>query len=119
MANPVIEKLRQAIDAKHAEALASLTKLATYLEDLGSPATNGQGQKGKKPSPRAGTGKIRNAVIAAFREEYLPVDVVAERIKKTPLQVRGVVLSPAIKKQFSKKEVDGVMHYKYEGATKE
>jgi hypothetical protein len=66
MANPIVEKLRQAIDAKYAEALANLEKLAIYMDDVTIEA-NGKSPKNRQP-PRTGTGKIRPAVLAVFRE---------------------------------------------------
>ena len=118
MSNPIIQKLRQAIDAKHAEALESLDKLAAYLENVSVSQPNGKSPT-KKPPPRQGTGKIRNPVLAAFRQGFLSVQAVAEQTKLTPLQVRGVVLAPALKARFLKKKVDGVMHYKWEGESTE
>ena len=113
MPNPIVEQLRRAIDAKHSQALSALATLAEYLDEP-IPQTIGGTESPKKRAPREGTGKIRNAVLAAFREEYLATQTVAERTGLTLAQVRGVLSAPALKDRFSKMEVAGVMQYKFE-----
>jgi len=114
MANPIVEQLRRSIDAKHAEALRALEMLAGYLNE---PVALGNGTPDipKKHAPRAGTGKIRNAVLAAFRQDFLSVEAAAKQTGRTPSQVRGVLSAPSLKNSFAKKEIDAVMHYKLEG----
>lgn len=118
MANPIVEQLRKTIEAKHAQslqtALQHLDAMAKYLEEL---PPDGQEHKlpGKKRSPRAGTGKIRKAVLKAFAQDFASIQMVSDQTKLKRGQVRGVISAPALKSSFSKKEVDGVMHYKFTG----
>ena len=123
MSAPIVQELQQAIDAKYAEAVKALKTLQTYLEQPVSPLTGSKGtakvsgkkpKKAKTPPSRAGTGKIRPAVLAEMRKDFQSIRAVAERTGLTTLQVRGVVLAPALKERFAKQEVDGVMQYKYE-----
>lgn len=112
MASQLIKQLRRTIDAKHVEALHALETLADYLEESVTLA-NGHHKAQKKRPPRAGTGKIRNAVLSVFRQDYCSVRAVAEKTGFEVRQVRGVVNAPALKAKFSRKEVGDVMHYKY------
>ena len=48
----------------------------------------------------------------------MSVEVAAEKTGFTTGQVRGVILAPVLKAKFAKKEIDGVMHYKYEDESK-
>jgi len=128
VSNEIVDKLRRAIDAKHDEAIHALQTVAAYLEEpvvveahRGERADQKRSrsrQKSKRP-PRQGTGKIRPAVLAACSQGFLPVKTVAEQTGFTTLQVRGVIMSPSLKDKFSKQEIDGVMHYKYEGNNRE
>lgn len=118
MASQLIDQLRRTIDAKHSEAIKALGTLAAYLEES-TPKTSG-GQKGlKKQPPRAGTGKIRNAVLALLQKDFLSIQAVAQQTGYKVGQVRGVVSAPALKGKVSKKEVDGVMCYKFDGEEEE
>ena len=114
MVSPIVEQLRRSIDAKHVQAVQALKTVAAYLDES---LPDGQGRKepSKKRAPRAGTGKIRNAVLAAFGSEYLSVEMAAKETKLEPRQVRGVLSAPALKDKFVKKEVEGATHYKYKG----
>jgi hypothetical protein len=114
MGETIVQQLRRAIDAKHKEAVRALEMLQAYLEEPAPAPKRPQKSAGKPPS-RAGTGRIRPPVLAAFQKGYFSINAVAEQTGFTALQVRGVVLAPALKQQFAKKEVDGVMHYKFEG----
>ncbi len=112
-----VDQLRQAIDAKHARAIEALKTVAEYLEE--QQISNGEHKmprtpKAKKHSPRAGTGNIRNAVLAVFREGYASIRDTAEKTGFTPSQVRGVVSAPALKDSFVKKETDGITRYHYQ-----
>ena len=118
MANPIIEQLRHSIDAKHAEAIRAMETLAAYFEEP-SPQNNGSQIETKRRSPRKGTGNIRNAVLAALGKAYLSVEVAAKETGLEPQQVRGVLSAPSLIESFVKKEIDGVMHYKYEGEVKQ
>ena len=117
----IVQQLRRAIDAKHKDALEALKTIQEYLEEP-VPSPKGGKKKSKtkrKPPSRAGTGKIRPAVLAVMAKGFLPIQAVADRTKLTPLQIRGVVLAPALKDDFTKKEVGGTLHYKYEGKLKD
>jgi len=113
MSNPIVEQLRRSIEAKHVEALRALDTLAAYLVEP-ITAANGLPMQSKKRSPRSGTGDIRNAVIRVFGTDYTSVPAAVQKTGLTALQIRGVVTAPALKHKFAKKEVDGVMHYKYQ-----
>lgn len=118
MSNQVIEQLRRAIEQKHEEALHALETLQRYFEES-KPENPPKQAAAKKKAPRAGTGKIRNAVLAVLRKDYFPVAEVAKQTGLKPLQVRGVVTAPSLKDDFAKKEVDGVIQYKYKGSSQE
>ncbi|MGD0654669.1 MAG: hypothetical protein ABSA16_10025 [Thermoguttaceae bacterium] len=113
MVSPIEKQLRHLIDAKHAQAIQALKTMTSYLEE-----TLPDGKKLKNPpkkrSPREGTGKIRNKVLAAFGEKFASIQEVADQTKLKRGQVRGVVSAPALQSRFLKKEINGVMHYKYE-----
>ena len=94
----MVNELQQAIDAKYARARAEAVKtIAEYVEVQAPPAANGQHKAPKapkKPSPRAGTGVIRNKALAAFREGFSSIREVAEKTGLGVPQVRGVVSAP-------------------------
>ena len=123
MATSIVEDLRRVINTKHTDALRALDTIASYLEEPVARATNNAvatrktKRKPPKAAPRAGTGKIRPKVLAALSGDFRPIKEVANETKLKPLQIRGVVLAPGLKDRFDKKEVDGIMHYKYQGET--
>ena len=121
MADSIVSQLRKTIDEKHSEALKALETLKAYFAE--TPAgVNVQSTGRKQPKkaekrqpPRAGTGKIRPKVLGLMRDKFVSIKEVAGPTGLTTAQVRGVVLSPALKANFEKKEIDGVMHYRYKG----
>jgi hypothetical protein len=113
-----IAEIKNAIDAKHVEALRALELLRGYLEEspLGGNGTIGVPAIRKRKSPRAGTGKIRTAVLGFFAQDFCTIQEAVEQTKLTRAQVRGVVQSPGLKDKFEKKPTDGgLMRYKYIG----
>jgi len=114
MAESLVQQLRRAIDAKYAEARRALDTLQSYLEEP-APSVDGQSVPPKKRAPRAGTGKIRNTVLAAFRQDFLSVQTVVAQTKLTIRQVRGVISAPGLTDKFARKQIEGVTHYKYGG----
>jgi len=119
VATQIVQELQRAIDIKHKEALGALKTLQAYLEESPLPITAKKAKKSAKkaknsPPSRAGTGKIRPAVLAEFAKDFLAIKMVAEQTGFTTLQVRGVVMAPGLKDRFAKKEIGDVMHYKYE-----
>ena len=113
MGNPAIDQLRRALEAKHTEAMRLLQRLQLLLEEP-LIQVNGEPIAAKKRPPRAGTGKIRNAVLPVFSRDYLSVEAVAKETGFTVAQVRGVVSAPRLKKNFLKKEIAGMMCYKFQ-----
>jgi hypothetical protein len=109
-----IEQMRAALVAKHAAELEAFEKFAPLFQGL--LPTDGATSTKRKTPPRAGTGKIRNAVLAAFSRDFLTAEAVAKQTGFTIQQVRGVVTAPVLKTGFMKKEIEGVMHYKFQGA---
>ena len=116
MPHPIIEQLRQAVNAKHQAALQAVELLAGYFDE---PLPKNNGEPPKKHAPREGTGQIRNTVLAAFRREYLSVEMAAKETGLELRQVRGVLSAPTLADKFDKKTVSGVKQYKYKGATEE
>jgi hypothetical protein len=115
----VLDQLREAVEAEHAEMLQALEKLTRYVAKTGKAGAQVNGQTPakaiKRPAPRKGTGKFRPKVIEVLSNEFLSVQEVVAKTGFTAAQIRGVILSPGLKTKFAKKEVDGVMRYKYEG----
>jgi hypothetical protein len=123
----LISQLRSAIDAKHREALQALETVTAYLTKAGylgdgdieaneeTPRRPRHRRKhAKQPAPRAGTGKYRPGVISATTDQFLTVKQIAVKTGFTSLQIRGVLQAPVFKEKFAKREIDGVMQYKYQ-----
>ena len=117
----LIEQLRKIIDAKHAEALRSLDNVGVYVPEAANDPC-GQKRAGKKASakatakkaPRSGTGKIRPRVLDAMGDRSMTIQEIATETGLTAAQVRGAVLSVALKDRFTKKpDAKRVMYYKY------
>ncbi len=115
MPQNVIDSLRQDIDAKHQEALKALETLAGYLESV--PLTsNGQAPVAQEAATvyrprRSSTGSLRTRVTAAFNAPRT-VRAVADDLRLTAKQVRGVIGSPDLRDNFQGQgTVEGVMTY--------
>ena len=84
MDNPIIEQAEKAIRAEHDRSLqAALQHLYAVAKYLDGMPPDGQEHKvlGKKRSPRAGTGKIRKAVLRAFAQDFTSIQAVSEQTK--------------------------------------
>ena len=113
MAHEIIEKLRAAVNAKHANAMRMIDALAVYLDEPTAP--NGQELPAKRQPPRKGTGKIRNKVLAVFSRDYVSVQDAATQTGYSTAQVRGVLTASALRDNFVKRDVEGVRQYKFQG----
>jgi hypothetical protein len=115
MADSLRDQLRKAINARHAAALQALDEISDYLTTPAT-ATNGQSsaKSGKRTASRKG-GKFRPGVIAATTQEFLSVQEIATKTGFSRSQIRGVLLAPTMKAQFTKRVAGDVTQYKYEG----
>ena len=102
------DEMEREVNARHQEALQALATLRAYFADV-SLIANG------KVAPRTGTGKIRPAVIEACKDDYRLVEEIAETSGFSKAQVRGAILSPGLREQFTKKEINGRVAYKFVG----
>ena len=100
----LIDKLREAIDVQHAEALDALKTVSDYLE--AKPLCSNR---------RTDVyGKVSRIVAGQF-VEFRTVRSVADETGLTCKQVRGVIGRQDIRDNFTSKNGDGVRLYKFMG----
>ena len=113
--NVDLNELRKAIDAKHAEAIAALSVLRSYIADeTEAPARKlTELSKSPKQPALAGGGRIRDQVLGVLRTGFFPAQAVVEKTGLTMRQVRGVITAPDMKENMERRLSNGVKEYHY------